>query len=127
MKRASATITLVASLLPIANSQDIPRESRQVATMPPTAHFGELITGWVLVALVNVTPEQAAQHSKGVMPVTTNLTFKTLASCLAAESEMRQRWADHWNQAKAAEMTPGTLNMILGQVVRGTCVPHRIQ
>jgi len=81
------------------------------------------ISGWVLVALVNVAPD--GYLAKGVMPVTTNLTFPDLPSCLAAEGEMRKQWADHWNAAKKAGMGKETLDMIMGQVVRGTCVPHR--
>jgi len=40
------------------------------------------ISGWVLVALVNVAPD--GYLAKGVTPVTTNLTFADLQSCLAA-------------------------------------------
>lgn len=58
------------------------------------------------------------------MPVTTNLTFADLQSCLAAEEKMRKQWADHWNAAKKAGMTKEALDMIFGQVVRGTYVPH---
>jgi hypothetical protein len=82
------------------------------------------ISGWVLVALVNVAPD--GYLAKGVMPVTTNLTFPDLQSCLAAELEMRKQWADHWNEAKKTGMGKETLDMILGQVVRGTCIPHRL-
>lgn len=127
MKRSFAAVALLASLLPIANSQDMPRDSRAVSATPPPSDLGESINGWVLVALANVTPEQAVQHSKGVMPITTNHTFATLSDRGAAESEMRGLWADYWSRAKEAAMGPETLNMILTQVVRGTCVPHRIR
>lgn len=82
------------------------------------------ISGWVLVALVNVAPDDYL--AKGVMPVTTNLTFPDLQSCLAAEQEMRQQWADYWNATKKARIGKETLEMISAQVVRGTCVPHRL-
>jgi hypothetical protein len=82
------------------------------------------VSGWVLIALVNVAPEDYL--AKNVMPVTTNLTFPDLQSCLAAELEMRKQWGNHWNTAMKAGMGKETLDMILGQVVRGTCVPHRL-
>jgi hypothetical protein len=83
------------------------------------------ISGWVLVALVNVAPE--GYLAKNVMPVATNLQFPDLQSCLAAEQEMRKQWTDHWDAAKKAGMDKETLDMILGQVVRGSCVPHGVQ
>ena len=60
--------------------------------------------------------------TKGVMPVTTNLTFPDLPSCLAAEQEMRKQYADHWNAAKRTGMGKETLDMILGQMTSGTCI-----
>ena len=83
------------------------------------------ISGWVLIALVNVAPEDYL--AKNAMPVATNLTFSDLQSCLAAEQEMRKQWADHWNAAKKAGMGKETLDMIMAQFGRGTCVPHRVQ
>lgn len=129
MKRSLATFALLASLLPVANSQGTPRESRPISAKPSPSALGEAIDGWVLVALVNVNPDvplgKTAQQPIGVMPITTNLTFTTLSSCLAAESEMKRRWADHYNRAQKAAMGQESLDVILGQMVSGTCVPHR--
>ena len=91
----------------------------------PDGVMATAISGWVLVALVNVSAD--GYTAKDAMPVTTNHTFPDLQSCLFAESEMRKQWADHWNAAKKAGMGKETLDMILRQFVRGTCVPHRIR
>lgn len=83
------------------------------------------ISGWVLIAFVNAAPDEGL--ARRVTPVTTNLTFRDLPSCLAAEEEMRKHWSDHWNAAKKAGVEKATLDMILGQMTSGTCIPHRVK
>lgn len=121
-------VILIAASWPDALAQSslppCPKDS-SVGWTTPDEVMATAISGWVLVALVNVSAD--GYTAKDAMPVTTNLTFPDLQSCLVAESEMRKQWADHWNSAKKAGMGKETLDMILGQFVRGTCVPHRIQ
>jgi hypothetical protein len=81
------------------------------------------ISGWVLVALVNVAPD--GYLAKSTMPVTTNLTFDSLSRCLEAEEEMRKSWTEHFNSVKKSGAEKGTLNLILSQMTFGTCVPYR--
>jgi hypothetical protein len=81
------------------------------------------ISGWALVALVNVAPD--GYLAKGVMPVITNLTFDSLANCLKAEEEMRQAWADHYNLVKKSGAEKTSLEFTMSQMVRGTCIPHQ--
>ena len=81
------------------------------------------ISGWVLVALVNVAPD--GYLAKSSTPVTTNLTFDSLSSCLKAEEDMRQAWADRYNFVKKSGAEKVTLEMIMSQMTRGTCVPYR--
>ena len=91
----------------------------------PSELMATTISGWVLVAFLTAAPDEGL--ARRVTPVTTNLTFPDLPSCLAAEEEMRRHWSDHWNAAKKAGMGKETLDMILGQTTSGTCIPHRVK
>lgn len=59
------------------------------------------------------------------MPVKTDLVFKSLDACIAAENEMRSQWADLYNRTAAAKVQKESLEMIKSQMTRGTCIPAK--
>lgn len=68
---------------------------------------------WVLVVLVASSP------------VKTDLVFNDLSTCLAAEQEMRAKWAEVYNSQVAAKASKATLDLIRSQIVSGTCIPTK--
>jgi len=68
---------------------------------------------WLLVVIV-------AQS-----PVKTDLVFNDLNACLAAEGEMRAKWAEVYNLATKEKLPKETLSLISGQMVSGTCIPTK--
>jgi len=68
---------------------------------------------WLLVVIV-------AQS-----PVKTDLLFNDLGSCLAAEQEMRGKWAEVYNGAVSSKASKETLSFISSQMMSGTCIPTR--
>jgi hypothetical protein len=68
---------------------------------------------WVLVVLVASSP------------VKTDLLFNDLGTCLAAEQEMRAKWAEVYNSQVTAKASKETLDLIRSQMVSGTCIPTK--
>lgn len=68
---------------------------------------------WLLVVLIANSP------------VKTDLVFNDLGACLAAEQDMRARWAEVYNSQVAAKAPRETLGLIRSQMVSGTCIPAR--
>lgn len=58
-------------------------------------------------------------------PVKTDLVFDTLRACLAAETEMRQHWADLYNEVIRNKSSKDTIDMVRGQMTHGTCIPTK--
>lgn len=68
---------------------------------------------WLLVVIVMNTP------------VKTGLIFNTLGDCLRVEGEMRQAWADMYNEGVKRQMSKDTLEMVKRQMTSGTCIPTK--
>lgn len=68
---------------------------------------------WVLVVLVANSP------------VKTDLVFNDLSACLAAEQDMRTKWAEVYNSQVSAKGSKETLDLIRSQMVSGTCIPTK--
>lgn len=58
-------------------------------------------------------------------PVKTDLTFNTLGDCLRVEGEMRQAWADMYNEGVKRQMPKDVLDMVRRQMNSGTCIPAK--
>ncbi len=58
-------------------------------------------------------------------PVKTDLTFATLAECLAAEGQMRKEWAEIYTRTQKAGAERETLGLLSSQMTKGTCVPSK--
>jgi len=68
---------------------------------------------WLLVVLVMNTP------------VKTDLSFNTLDNCLRAEGEMRQQWANMYNDAVKRKADKNSLELVQRQMTSGTCIPSK--
>lgn len=69
---------------------------------------------WLLVVLVMNSP------------VKTDLIFDSLPACLAAEAQMRNAWADAYNEIRNTKgTTKEMLNILQSKMTTGTCVPSK--
>lgn len=56
-------------------------------------------------------------------PVKTDLVYRSLQDCLAAELQMRGEWVEAYNAAVRAKSTPEGLAFLKKQISSGTCIP----
>lgn len=68
---------------------------------------------WLLVVIVMNTP------------IETDLVFNNLSDCLAAESQMRKEWTDHYTQAQKSGAEREMLGVMSSQMTKGTCIPSK--